>query len=113
LNKEEGEEFVPWIMGLAEKGMGAEIIEYDSVVNQMLVWCFMNNLPATNPIYKSLESMASDERDRRASGLASPPLRTPIEKPVKIETVQNNLPKLQGVKAVGSPKMVSGPKPVH
>jgi len=107
LEGEEGPDFVPWILGLANRGLGAEIIEYDSVVNQMLVWCFMNNLSPTNPVYVELEHLANEEKARRARGLATPyPVRTPMAKTTDTDTSSDPLPKIGGVKSVGPPPLV-------
>lgn len=101
----EGPEFAPRINGLITRGMGSELIEYDSVVNQMLIWCWMNFISEANPVREAIEALAAAELARRARAVkprglavrpkpkgAPPPLPTGpkplvLPKPVKLARV--------------------------
>jgi hypothetical protein len=72
LIEEEGQDFYDRLVGLAGRGLSASIIEYDSVVNQMLVWCHTFALSLDNPVYIKLRSLAADEMLRRARAFPKP-----------------------------------------
>jgi hypothetical protein len=61
----EGPTFVPRVKALCARGLGSELIEYDSVVNQMLVWCWLNHVTETNAVYRQLGSLAVAAMNRR------------------------------------------------
>lgn len=50
---------------------GGIFMEYDTVINQMLLWCYDWGIPQDNPLYTALAAAAQAEVDIRARHLAS------------------------------------------
>lgn len=50
---------------------GGIFMEYDTVINQMLLWCYDWGIPRDNPLYTALADAAQVEVDRRAQHLDS------------------------------------------
>lgn len=78
LDAEEGKEFCERMTALNGQGLGAEIIEYDSVINQSLIWCHLHDVPETNPVYKQLATLAGENMVRRARAYPKPALAKPV-----------------------------------
>lgn len=53
---------------LQHDGMDAELIEYDSVINQMALWCELSGVSRTNAGYVYLLQLAEEAYSRRAGG---------------------------------------------
>lgn len=49
---------------------GGIFMEYDAVINQMLLWCHDWEIPQDNPLYAALAEAAQAEVDRRVQYLA-------------------------------------------
>jgi hypothetical protein len=39
---------------LCQNGLDCELIEYDTVINQMMLWCFLYNIGSDNAVYRQL-----------------------------------------------------------
>jgi hypothetical protein len=51
-----------------DHGMDAELIEYDSVINQMALWCHLAGVSESNPGYRRLLELVTEAYGRRAAG---------------------------------------------
>jgi hypothetical protein len=78
----EGMAFIPRITALTSRGLGSELIEYDSVINQMLMWCWMLHVSEDNPVYVMLEALAAAEMVRRARQTPKPVRPAAVVRPV-------------------------------
>ncbi|GAA3401300.1 hypothetical protein ACFFNY_14330 [Paenibacillus hodogayensis] len=54
--------------GLVEKGMDNSVIEFDTVINQMLIYMQQWKVPQDNPFYEKLRSVAEDAYAHRTGG---------------------------------------------
>jgi len=68
------------------------------VINQMLIWCYMQGVGPENAVYKSLSGLAAEEMLHRARAIPKP--RLPARPVVKPSTA---------IKPVTAPGMVSKP----
>ena len=62
----------------------SELVEYDTVINQMLVWCFLWHVPQTDSVFVELARQAKEAYDYRAHGRATlnaVPLPPPVVVP--------------------------------
>ncbi|TQV73514.1 DUF4157 domain-containing protein [Exilibacterium tricleocarpae] len=55
------------LSALARSGLDSELIEYDTVINQMMMWCYLYNVDPENKVYKLLKTYARVAYDRRAA----------------------------------------------
>jgi hypothetical protein len=71
------------LTNLMRAGMDCELIEYDSVVNQMFLWCHLFDVDAVSATYTKLQSMVEDAyRYRQMAKLSKRPLpAVPVRKP--------------------------------
>jgi hypothetical protein len=60
---------------LVAQGLRCELIEYDTVINQMALWCHLWGLPENDAVYAELLTQAKDAFDYRA---AARRLRRPV-----------------------------------
>ena len=102
LDRAEGKDFGDRILRLCKQGAGSEMIEYDSVINQSLIWCHLHELPQSNPVYKSLASLASENMLRRARAYPKPKAKLVTQSEVKPVLPHQN-------SGIGSPKPVYVP----
>lgn len=54
-----------YLLQLFRANIDCELIEYDTVINQMLMWCYLYDVPDTNPAYKKLVTLAQEAYNRR------------------------------------------------
>jgi hypothetical protein len=70
------------LLGLARRGMGSELVEYDTVINQMALWCHLWKLPLAHPVYRTLLDLARSAYTFRLSyRYKRRPLPVPTRKP--------------------------------
>lgn len=71
------------LKSLAGQGLDCELIEYDTVVNQMLLWAHLYGMSPTCGTYTSLEAMVRDAHAYRLRGrvLRSGPPQKPLPQP--------------------------------
>jgi hypothetical protein len=53
------------LTGLMRRGLDCELIEYDTVVNQMMMWCYLWGLELSHPLYRELRVLAKVAYDQR------------------------------------------------
>jgi Domain of unknown function (DUF4157) len=68
------------LVTLSGRGLDCELIEYDTVINQMLLWAHLYGMDPNCGTYTSLEAMVREAYSyrSRARVLASPPPRKPL-----------------------------------
>lgn len=68
------------LVTLAGQGLDCELIEYDTVINQMLLWSHLYGMDPGCGTYTALEAMVREAHGyrTRARGLKSPPPRKPL-----------------------------------
>ncbi len=54
-----------YLSNLCKKGVDCELIEYDTVINQMLMWCYLYDVPNANSAYTMLVTLAQENYVRR------------------------------------------------
>lgn len=54
------------LFALNQRGLDSELIEYDTVINQMMLWCYLFNVSDTNAVYRQLRTLAQLAHDYRA-----------------------------------------------
>jgi hypothetical protein len=54
------------LTALCMRGLDCELIEYDTVINQMMLWCYLYNIADANPVYRQLRTLAQLAHDYRA-----------------------------------------------
>jgi hypothetical protein len=86
-------------------GIGSELVEYDSVVNQLLMFCWLNHLPEDNPVFVSVKQLAEEAMLRRVRA-TKPQIRARPLPRIPVEGTG-------GPKMAGGPKMVGGPAMVR
>lgn len=64
--KQLGDATVTRLRGLVARGMRSELIEYDTVVNQMALWCHLWDIPVNEPAYATLLSLVEAASYERA-----------------------------------------------
>lgn len=73
-----GDATVTRLMKLVAQGMKAELVEYDTVINQMALWCHLWGVPENEPAYAQLLTLVREAYMYRSSQrLASKPLPVP------------------------------------
>lgn len=74
------------LTALQKQGLDCELIEYDSVVNQMFLWLHMFGIDTSSGVYTKLQAMVTDAYRHRMAGkfakLAKRPLPPPPVVPV-------------------------------
>jgi hypothetical protein len=82
------------LMQLMQQGLDCELIEYDSVVNQMFLWCHLFDVDSGGAVYTKLQSMVEDAyRLRRMAKLSQRPLpQVPVRKPVALSSTPPRKP---------------------
>lgn len=54
------------LFALNQRGLDSELIEYDTVINQMMLWCYLFNISESNAVYRQLRTLAQLAYDYRA-----------------------------------------------
>ena len=55
-----GDAMVARLKNLIAQGMASELVEYDTVINQMALWCHLWGVPETEPAYAELLSLVQE-----------------------------------------------------
>lgn len=61
------------LVSLAERGMNNSVVEYDTVINQMLLYMYLWKIDPETPFYKMVATLAQEAYDRRLSARTSAP----------------------------------------
>jgi hypothetical protein len=80
-------------MKLLGEGLDCELIEYDTVVNQMALWCALSGIPEGNAVYSNLLTLVQSGYQHRSLGkLQKTPLPIPPRVPKIASTIKNPTP---------------------
>lgn len=83
------------LKSLQAMGLDCELIEYDSVVNQMFLWCHLFDVDPSSGVYTKLKSMVEDAfRYRQSERLMARPLPVPPARPAPPPAIRKPLPPL-------------------
>ena len=78
-----GDAMVARLRNLISQGMASELVEYDTVINQMALWCHLWDVPENEPAYAELLSLVHEAALYRSSHRhMSKPLPVPPVRPV-------------------------------
>jgi hypothetical protein len=82
-----GGAMVARLKNLISQGMASELVEYDTVINQMALWCHLWDVPESEPAYAELLSLVQEAALYRSSHRhIAKPLPVPPVRPVVAAT---------------------------
>jgi len=80
-----GDAMVARLRNLIAQGMASELVEYDTVINQMALWCHLWGVPENEPAYAELLTLVQEAALYRSSHRhISKPLPVPPVRPVAV-----------------------------